>query len=262
MRNIVAAFKLLYFGFFLANYMFVGFIFSFFINIFPIGVRKILSASMTFALFMCRKPLGVNVKFFGKPELLRDEHTKLIVSNHMSYIDAIILCPFIHANFITSVEIHETPVLGKITEMGGCLYVERRNKERIQEEIQTLSDSMDAGLNIYIFPEATSTNGEELHRFRRPLFNCVLNGTGRVLPITIRYKMVDGKPVTKANRDLLCWYGDMSFFPHFWSYLKTTGMLAEVHVHDYIIPEPDWDMTLMAAKAQEVVATEFEPITD
>jgi len=43
-----------------------------------------------------------------------------------------------------------------------------------------------------------------------------LRSRSAIVPVTLAYRSIEGKPVTVANRDLVYWYGDMEFLPHFW----------------------------------------------
>lgn len=161
------------------------------------------------------------------------EKNYFIVANHMSYLDAPILAAFRPGAFVTSMEMRAVPVLGLITELGGCLYVERRSREKIQNEISSIETALKQGFNVIVFPEATSTNGEKVLQFKRPLFAAAIKTGTPVLPIVIQYESINGVPVTVANRDSLCWYGDMSFGPHF------IGLLAQkkIKVRIKILPE-------------------------
>jgi hypothetical protein len=49
-----------------------------------------------------------------------------------------------------------------------------------------------------------------------------------IVPVTIAYKSVDERPISKTTRDLIYWYGDMDFLTHFWKLLSLRG--AEVIV--------------------------------
>lgn len=62
----------------------------------------------------------------------------LLVGNHLGLMDVFLLASVRPSLFITSVEMRNTPLLGTICEMGGCLFVERRNRAGIGQEIQTI----------------------------------------------------------------------------------------------------------------------------
>jgi 1-acyl-sn-glycerol-3-phosphate acyltransferase len=181
----------------------------------------------------------------------------LIVSNHMSYIDILVLSSVMPSNFVTSIEIRNTPVLGQLCELGGSLYVERRNKSNLEKEIEDLTNGLKEGLNIFIFPEGTSTNGEEILRFRRPLYNSAIFAHKPVLPVTLNYTKIDGEPFSKSNRDKVCWYGDMSFLPHLWELAGCKKVEAHIVPHMPIELAGSEDPTTLANTSRDIVANSF-----
>lgn len=146
--------------------------------------------------------------FDGKPLLL--------VGNHVSYADVVVLSALDELIFITSVEMGNDPFLGSITRLGGCLYTDRKNPQSLKDEIHRFGDVLMQGFKVVLFPEGTSTNGDTVLDFRRSLFEIASSSGAPILPVCIRYKRLDGKEIDESNRDTLYWYGDMTFMPHFW----------------------------------------------
>ena len=73
--------------------------------------------------------------------------------------------------------------------------------------------------NILLFPEGTSTNGEKMLPFQTVPLGAPLRNRSIIVPATITYKTIDEEPVTVVNRDVVYWYDDMEFAPHFWNLL-------------------------------------------
>lgn len=176
--------------------------------------RRIFLALVHRRALWLAKAVSLEIELVGA-ENRRPGQNYLIVANHLSYLDAIIFSSLGPAAFVTSIEMKNTPVLGTITDLGGCLYVERRSKENIHKEVAEVSAALKEGFNVVVFPEATSTNGEQVKQFKRPLFLAAVDSGKPVLPMVVEYAFLDGEPVTRANRDILCWYGDMTFGGHF-----------------------------------------------
>ena len=146
----------------------------------------------------------------------------------MSYLDALILASLRPVCFITSIEMKNVPVLGLLTELGGCLYTERRSKENLRSEVAQLSQALQDGFDIVIFPEGTSTNGTGILPFKRGLLSAAMDAKKSILPITIQYQEINGKKVNTGNRDILCWYGDMYFAPHFFKLILLKSVKIRV----------------------------------
>ena len=153
-----------------------------------------------------------------KLELLKDKNY-LVVGNHVSYTDIVVLSALSPLVFITSVEMSNAPFLGTVTRLGGSLFTDRKRFVSLPKEIERFSETAKEGFSIVLFPEGTSTDGTNLRPFRSSLFEIALKADLDILPICINYVKINGEPRSEANRDLICWYGDMTFAPHFWSLL-------------------------------------------
>ena len=147
-------------------------------------LTKIISLTGKYGLII----IGVKVNL----KILNSDlnHNFLIVCNHLSYLDVLIISQFIPCSFVTSKEMKRTPFLGQLCSLGGCLFVDRQNRNNLSGEVQELTTALKNGLNVTIFPEATSTNGQCVIRFRRPLFQAAINSKSKVLPIVLNYQIL------------------------------------------------------------------------
>lgn len=181
----------------------------------------------------------------------------LIVANHLSYLDVIILAAKFPSCFVTSKEVKETPFIGQLSSLAGCLFVDRKNKQFIKDEIFELRTALTDGMNVIVFPEATSTNGEEILRFRRPLFEASIATQKQILPITINYQKIAKQDISRLNRDIVCWYGEMTFFDHFLKVLNQREILVEIHVAEPFAPEILTSIDL-AIKSHHIVKSNYK----
>lgn len=251
--------------------IFTSMVVTFFYSTFPFyimswrhryGARKWIARIMSLHTKAALKLLGINysVKNLSKPNKI--EPGTLIIANHLSYLDVFILSAFVPSCFVTSIEIKETPVLGQFCEAGGCLYVERRSRENLSKEISDITEALKAGLNVIVFPEATSTNGEEVKRFKRPLFKAAIDSGAGIVPITMNYRDIDNQPVNLENRDQLFWYGDMTFLPHFWGILALRNVRVELSIGESIEARKEHGPTELAQLVHQAISSFYEPVTN
>jgi lyso-ornithine lipid O-acyltransferase len=158
----------------------------------------------------------------------------LFVANHVSYTDILISASVFPMLFITSREMGNTPFLGQITKLGGCLYTDRRHIATLKKEVNQITQVLRDGFNLALFPEGTSHNGDTVHPFKKSLFESAIKSQTPIQPICIKYISIDGKPFGLSNRDQICWYGDMAFIPHFPNMLKLKEIVVEVTLLDEI----------------------------
>jgi 1-acyl-sn-glycerol-3-phosphate acyltransferase len=90
---------------------------------------------------------------------------------------------------------------------------------------------MDNGVPILVYPEGTSTSGENgMLKFKSTPFEAVVHGDNWLLPNIIRYK-------ESPDKEPIAWYGDMTLLPHLWRILGYKNIFAELHVMEAFKPE-------------------------
>lgn len=115
------------------------------------------------------------------------QQAHLHVQNHMGFLDVLILCSVTPNCFVTSQEMREFPVLGLICEMGGCLFVERRDRSKIFTELEVLAQAMRDGFRVTLYPEATSTNGEQVLPFKKTLISAAAVAKVPLQPVVFNW---------------------------------------------------------------------------
>lgn len=201
----------------------------------------------------------MNVKVIAK-NVPSEENHHLMVSNHMGMLDVIALASIRPSLFITSVEMQRTPGLGLLCEMGGCLFVERRNRAGIPREIQQIREALKQGLNVTLYPEGTSTNGEKILPFKKSLMTSAAGSGAPILPLVVNYTHVNGEPMSDRWRDTVCWYGDISFESAMWRMFAAREIVVEIEFLQEIHIHSDEQRREIAAMAQGRIEAAFRPI--
>lgn len=218
---------------------------------------RVLSLFCRFALWF----MGIDVETRDAQKIKEEFGSGLIVCNHLSYLDVLILFAHHPACFVTSVEIKNTPFLGQLCLLAGCLFVERRSRERLSHEVASLTQALQAGQSVVIFPEATSTNGEAILRFRRPLFAAAIDAEVPLLTLVLNYQQVGEAPVTRFNRDVVCWYGEMTFLDHLWRFFQVPKTQVSLTYADLLKSVRTYDTTALAARSEQIARNHYRPIS-
>lgn len=186
---------------------------------------------------------------------------RLIVANHLSYLDVLVIASRWPACFVTSMEVRRAIGIGWLCRAGGCLFVDRRSFAGIAGEVRQVAAALRSGLDVIVFPEATSTEGERVLPFRAGLFKAAAIAGAQVLPLCLNYETVDGQPLTAENRDLVFWYGDMTLLPHLWelSGLSSVEIRVETLREIETAGRPSADVAMAAHAA---VAARFAPVPE
>ena len=243
---------------FISTYLLITLPFLLTIKKFPTITRKVLAKIVSFyskgILFILR------VKVVVKGEIKKGEGY-FTVSNHMSYLDILSISSCMPTLYVTSLEMKRTPLLGQITTLAGCLFVERRSRSNILNEINEIKETLESGINVTVFPEATSSSGEVLLPFKRSLFEAAAKSEKKILPLTLNYNEINRQKVTTSNRDYLCWYGKMDFLSHLISLCEQSSAHITIHISSEILTENESDTVVLRDRAFEVINQNFEPFT-
>ena len=186
----------------------------------------------TFAFFL-RIILNIKVTVVGdEGHLQRGGY--VIISNHLSYVDGFVLSSIFPVVFITYGEVKKWPVIGQWMTLSGTIFINRERKNQVSLLVLEIRRKLKEKANILLFPEGDSTNGERMLPFQTAPLAAPLRNRSIIVPVTLVYSCVDDEPVSKANRDLIYWYGDMDFLPHFWKLLSLRSIEAIVTIQPKI----------------------------
>lgn len=149
----------------------------------------------------------------------------LIVSNHLSYLDILVFGATAPCAFVSKTEVQSWPLVGWIASMTGTVYVDRSSRSETDRVRPQMIERLRQGSRLILFPEATSSDGRELLPFRSSLFQAAVDAAAPVTPAHISYELIagDGDPATDV-----CYWGEMTMFPHVIRLLTKAGVLATV----------------------------------
>lgn len=164
------------------------------------------------------KIFGGSVKVFGEIPT-----SGLLVSNHLSYLDIVVICSVAPTVFVSKAEVRRWPVFGLLAKMGGTIFIQRERRMDVGEANREIQTALDAGQLLAVFPEGTSSNGETILPFRASLLEPALRGGYEISIACLQYELDDGDPKTEV-----CYWGDHSFFPHLLNLLGKKSIRAKL----------------------------------
>jgi len=198
---------------------------------------------------LCRA-LGVRIAAEGAPP----QGACLLVSNHLSYIDILVIATRVPCRFVAKAEIREWPLAGWICRSVDTLFVDRRSRRDAHRVVEEIRNSVAAGDIIVVFPEGTSTHGHEVAPFRAPLLAAAEDG----VPIhyaAISYRTPEGHPPAHLS---VCWWGEMPFGSHALALLELPQIQASLRFG--YEPLAGSDRKALAARLHQEVTRLFDPV--
>jgi 1-acyl-sn-glycerol-3-phosphate acyltransferase len=144
----------------------------------------------------------LNIVKEGEPT----EQGALLVSNHISWLDIIIIGQYLPAYFVAKSDISNWPIIGYLARQGGTIFIRRGDKQHIRNTTEKMVWLLKQNSNIIAFPEGTTTNGTEVLNFHSSLFQPALLTKSAIQPIALQYQ---GAAKVQAP-----FIGDDDFVPH------------------------------------------------
>lgn len=129
------------------------------------------------------KIIGVKTSIKGKIK----SGNYLIISNHSSWLDIIILGSTFKTTFLSKIEVSHWPVIGKITTAVDMLFINRGAKDAASLAVNGISKFILNNRNVTIFPEGTSSGGKGLLKFKPRLFASCIETNSPIQCVIIRY---------------------------------------------------------------------------
>jgi 1-acyl-sn-glycerol-3-phosphate acyltransferase len=200
---------------------------------------------------------GVRVHVKHRDRLHKTGSGPLIVSNHLSHIDILIISMLEPSVFVTSVELKNTALLGMLARLSGSIFVERRKPSGLKREIEDIAFALGQGLPVVLFPEGTTSNGERVQPFKNSLFNSAVIAQTDIVPVCLRYTRVNNKRITPENRDNIFYYGGVSFGKHLLRLLSLASVDAEIVPLKAISVHPGRSRKDLAGEAHKVISEEY-----
>ena len=201
---------------------------------------------------ICLRIFGIKIKTFGKVSI---NSPILLISNHASYLDIIILGSLFKTSFIAKKEISKWPLLGILAKLQNTIFIDRRVSSLKNQENKIIKH-LNEKKNLVIFPEGTSSDGNRVLPFKSSLFNIFeknLNSKILVQTITIVYKKINGIPMNRIERKNITWHSNMDLIPNIFNVLKKLSIEVEVIFNDEFLPSKEYDRKKLALHCWEKI---------
>jgi 1-acyl-sn-glycerol-3-phosphate acyltransferase len=164
------------------------------------------------------RSLGVAVRVQGTPPA-----RGLVVSNHLSYLDILVISAAVPCFFVSKLEVARWPYFGWAARTAGTIFLDRASRSSAAAVAGEMSVRLALSVPVLLFPEGTSTDGAQVLRFHPRLMEPATRSGAPITPVAIRYVLAGG-----VQERELCWFGDVGFVSHLWKVLGVAGFSAQL----------------------------------
>lgn len=172
----------------------------------------------------------------------------LIVANHVSWLDIYVLNAIQPACFIAKAEVRSWPVIGWLSARCGTVFIERTLRRDAALLNRRVSLLLRQGACIGLFPEGTTSDGEQVGHFHSALIQPAIDAGAGLCPMALRYRHQDGGPGSAA-----AFIGDTTLLQSIWRLLRCRQLDASV-VFTPELPTAGENRRVLARSAQAAIA--------
>jgi len=109
--------------------------------------------------------VGASVTRSGQPI----RRNVVFISNHISWIDILVIAGSTGSAFVAKAEIRAAPVVGWLSTLNRTVFVAREDRTGVGEQIDRLREALTDVWSVTIFPEGTTDDGRSLLPFKSAL---------------------------------------------------------------------------------------------
>jgi 1-acyl-sn-glycerol-3-phosphate acyltransferase len=175
----------------------------------------------------------------------------LVVGNHISWIDIYVINAWRPTPFVSKAEIRNWPVIGWLAQQLGTVFIQREKRSDAKRIMHELANRLMAGEMMCVFPEGTTTNGQQLLPFHANLFQAAVSASCPVQPVCLMYEDASGRQSTAP-----AYIDDMTLGDSLDMLLRGAPLTAHLYVCDALAPGAN--RRLLASEAQAAVQAALE----
>jgi len=176
--------------------------------------------------FWCKRLLSIfeiKVEVQGLNSFLYNQKQYLMVANHISWMDIIVIQSIKPSIFVAKSDVASWPLFGWVAQMTGTIFIKREKVSDIKKALKKMKRRL-IKRSVCIFPEGTSTSGRYLLPFKSNLFQSSIDTNKSILPLCLRYKQKG------TYSDKVAFIDDMSLVDSIIKIKKEIDISVEVEV--------------------------------
>lgn len=173
----------------------------------------------------------------------------MLVANHISWVDIFVINALAPAAFVSKAEVRAWPVVGWLAAKNDTIFLRRGSRGHARVINAETAALLDAGCNVAIFPEGTTTDGSRLLHFHAALLQPAIACAHPVQPLALQYLTPAGHFTRAPAYD-----GDLSLGQCMANIVAARRTLARVTVAAPIATADGLDRRSLAARTHAEIA--------
>lgn len=197
--------------------------------------------------------LSIDLTVEGTPP----EPPFFLVTNHLSYLDIVILAATTKTTFVSKGEVEHWPIIGVMAKSLGIIFIDRTRKKDVKRVNKIISEQVNGRQGVTVFPEGMTTPGDKVLPFRPSLLQHPASNELDVSYAAIHYET--------SERDIpayrsVSWWGRAELHKHLFLMGQNRSIKAKISFGEERIKHTDRKELAMQLHRQ--VQGLFEPMHD
>ena len=179
----------------------------------------------------------------------------LLVSNHLSYVDVLVLASQLKCVFVARGDVVRWPVVGSLRRGANTIFIDRENRKDVARVNRLIDRALGDGRGVVLFAEGTSTRGSTVLPFKLSLLEQAARARLGVSYASLSYETPESEPPGHLS---VCWWREMTFMKHVLELLHLREVRAAVLFGPELIQEDN--RKALAIKLWGAVRQQFVPV--
>ena len=204
---------------------------------------------MHYHRLVCRI-LGIRIEVVGQ---VPEQGPLLIASNHVSWLDIVILSSVAPVSFVAKRDVAKWPFFGTLARLQRTVFVDRDRRHATGDSRDEMRKRLTSGEILVLFAEGTSGDGRSVLPFKSSFFGAAEVPGVLVQPVTLAYRGHRNLPMNRRMLPSYAWYGDMDLVPHLMGALRSGPIEVTVICHTPLSLSGELNRKVLARHAEEEV---------
>lgn len=172
----------------------------------------------------------------------------MLVANHISWVDIFVINAASPSAFVSKAEVRDWPLIGWLAARNDTIFLRRGSRGHARIINAEIAALLDAGRNVAIFPEGTTTDGRHVLHFHAALLQPAVACGHAVQPLALSYRNMDESYSRAPAYD-----GALSLGQCLANIIATRGLVARVTVSAPIETSDGIDRRRLAQQARMAI---------
>lgn len=160
--------------------------------------------------------LGIQLRVQGNTAL---PGPLLLVANHISWLDITALHAARFCRFVSKADVQTWPLIGTLAAGVGTVFIQRESRRDALRVVHLMVAQLQAGQVLAVFPEGTTSDGQDLLPFHGNLLQAAISADAPVQTVALHFVDAQGQMSLAP-----CYIGDDTLLVSLWRTLITPGI--------------------------------------